>query len=574
MTSLAEGSVIAGRYRLERMLARGGMGSIWVARHLQLDVGVAVKLMASEYAASTTARARFEREARAAAQLKIPNVVHVHDYGIEDDTPFLVMELLEGEDLETRLAREGRLTGAATLTIVTQVCKALRRAHEMGIIHRDLKPANLFLSRQDEDELVKVLDFGIAKAEGMLLAGKETKTGTLVGSPYYMSPEQVRRSKSLDRRSDLWSIGVIIYRCLTGRLPFPGEEIGEVFVAICTEDFPLPSSLAPELGPEVDRFFARALMRDPEHRFQSASELAEAFHAAIHLPGAEIRAPQPSAPAEGALLPLADHDDAPGTEVAGPGTIRMAPGAPGTAPGAMGTAPGAIGMAPGAIGMAPGAIGMAPGAIGMAPGAIGMAPGAIGMAPGAIGMAPGAMDAGPGAKAASPDAFASTLRGGAASVPHRSPGSGGAEGGAPPFEATATTLAPSGETLVVPPAGARRRWVPLALGALALALGLATYAVLRAPAPGDAPAPRLDQAASEPPAAAPPATAPVVTATEPLPAASHSASAAPGASSAPAAPAGAPASADAPQRPSPSSTKGAPQPARPRIPRDDPTDHM
>ncbi|WP_437627861.1 serine/threonine-protein kinase [Sorangium sp. So ce1151] len=553
MTSLAEGSVIAGRYRLERMLARGGMGSIWVARHLQLDVGVAVKLMASEYAASTTARARFEREARAAAQLKIPNVVHVHDYGIEDDTPFLVMELLEGEDLETRLAREGRLTEAATLTIVTQVCKALRRAHEMGVIHRDLKPANLFLSRQDEDELVKVLDFGIAKAEGMLLAGKETKTGTLVGSPYYMSPEQVRRSKSLDRRSDLWSVGVIIYRCLTGRLPFPGEEIGEVFVAICTEDFPLPSSLAPELGPEVDRFFARALMRDPEHRFQSASELAEAFHAAVHLPGAQIRAPQPSAPAEGALHPLAGHDGASGTAVASPETIRMAPGA---------------------IGVAPGAIGVAPGAIGVAPGAIGVAPGAIGVAPGAIGVAPGAMAAGPGAMAASPDAFASTLRGGVASVPHRSPGSGGAEGGAPPFEATASTLAPSGETLIVPPAGARRRWVPLALGALAIALGLGTYAVLRAPAPGDAPAPRLDQAASEPPAAAPPATAPVVTATEPLPAASHSASAAPGASSAPAAPAAAPTSVDAPQRPSPSSTKATPQPARPRIPRDDPTDHM
>ncbi|WP_438011715.1 protein kinase [Sorangium sp. So ce321] len=532
MTSLAEGSVIAGRYRLERMLARGGMGSIWVARHLQLDVGVAVKLMASEYAASTTARARFEREARAAAQLKIPNVVHVHDYGIEDDTPFLVMELLEGEDLETRLAREGRLTGAATLTIVTQVCKALRRAHETGVIHRDLKPANLFLSRQDEDELVKVLDFGIAKAEGMLLAGKETKTGTLVGSPYYMSPEQVRRSKSLDRRSDLWSVGVIIYRCLTGRLPFPGEEIGEVFVAICTEDFPLPSSLAPELGPEVDRFFARALMRDPEHRFQSASELAEAFHAAVHLPGAQIRAPQPSAPAEGAPHPLAGHDGASGTAVASPETIRMAPGAIGTAPGAIGTAPGAIGTAPGAIA------------------------------------------AGPGANAASPDAFASTLRGGAASVPHRSSSSGGAEGGAPPFEATASTLAPSGETLVVPPAGARRRWVPLALGALAIVLGLGTYAVLRAPAPGDAPAPRLDQAASEPPAAAPPATAPVVTATEPLPAASHSASAAPGASSAPAAPAAAPTSVDAPQRPSPSSTKATPQPARPRIPRDDPTDHM
>ncbi|WP_044986130.1 serine/threonine-protein kinase [Sorangium cellulosum] len=507
MSSLAEGSVIAGRYRLERMLARGGMGAIWVARHVQLDAAVAIKLMAPEYAASSTARARFEREARAAAQLKIPNVVHVHDYGIEGETPFLVMELLDGEDLETRLAREGRLSLSATLSVVAQVCKALRRAHEMGIIHRDLKPANLFLARQDDEEIVKVLDFGIAKAQGALLAGKETKTGTLVGSPYYMSPEQVRRSKTLDWRSDLWSVGVIAYRCVTGRLPFPGEEIGEVFVAICTEDVPLASSLAPELGPEVDRFFSRAFMREPERRFQSASELAEALSAAAAAPGAETGAPRPPAP-------------------------------------------------------------------------VGASPGAIGASAGAMGAPPGLLRSEPNAD--SDGAFRSTLPAAPADLPRGAPGSGANQGGAPAFQETASTLAPSGSILVVPPGSGRRGWIPLAFGASVLALGLVTYAVLRATAPSDAPASRPDPAGSPASAAAQPATPlsaaepsaaatePSAAATEPSPPAAPSASAAASASSTPAAST----SASAPAPPSPAPRRGTPQPARPRTAPDDPTDHM
>ncbi|XXX82442.1 protein kinase [Sorangium sp. So ce134] len=546
MISLAEGSVIAGRYRLERMLARGGMGAIWVARHLQLDAAVAIKLMAPEYAASSTARARFEREARAAAQLKIQNVVHVHDYGIEGETPFLVMELLEGEDLEARLAREGRLSKAATLSIVTQVCKALRRAHEMGIIHRDLKPANLFLARQDDDELVKVLDFGIAKAPGMLLAGKETKTGTLVGSPYFMSPEQVRRSKTLDWRSDLWSVGVIAYRCLTGRLPFPGEEIGEVFVAICTEDAPLASSLAPELGPEVDGFFARALMREPERRFQSASELAEAFGAAAASPGAGAGAVRPPALAEGASPALALHG-------------------------------GAMGASPGAMGASPGAMGASPGAMGASPGAMGASPGAMGASPGVMGASAGTLRSGSDAVESNADAFRSTLPAGAGVLPSGSPGSGAPAGGAPAFQATASTLAPSGTSLVVPPGRGRRGWIPLAFGASVLALGLVTYAVLRAAAPSDAPAPQRDAASSPASAAAQSATAlsaaeVPATAPDPSPPPSSSAPAAASAPSTPAAPISA--SAPAPPPPSPSLRKGTTQPARPRTAPDDPTDHM
>ncbi|AUX47699.1 protein kinase [Sorangium cellulosum] len=280
MLSLEAGSVIDGRYRLERPLASGAMGFLWVARHLQLEVEVAIKFMMPQHASSQMARARFEREAKASAQLRTPHVVHVYDYGLEGDTPYLAMELLDGEDLAARLRRRGRLTPEETLSVVDQLCKALRRAHEVGLIHRDLKPANVFLARQGE-EIVKILDFGVAKATITALSADATKTGTLIGSPHYMSPEQVRRSKTIDPRSDLWSLGVIIFQCLTGQLPFPGEELGDVLVEICTGDIPVASRVAPDVSPELDRFLERALRRDPAERFQSAGELAEAFAAAV-----------------------------------------------------------------------------------------------------------------------------------------------------------------------------------------------------------------------------------------------------------------------------------------------------
>jgi serine/threonine protein kinase len=302
MISFEVGTHLAGKYRLERALARGGMGSVWVARHLHLDVEVAIKLMAPELAASAEGRVRFEREAKASAQLKIANAVQIHDYGIEDDTPYLVMELLEGEDLEARLMRERRLSLSATLGIVDPVCKALRRAHEVGLVHRDLKPSNIFIARQGGgEEIVKVLDFGIAKSLDPAQAGGVTRTGTLIGSPAYMSPEQTRRSKQIDPRSDLWSLGVVVYQCLTGQLPFGGEEIVDLLVAICRDPIPIPSKIEPSLGPEVDRFLARALEREPEQRFQSAPEFAQAFTALVSPGGpspsaAEARAPMKSSP--------------------------------------------------------------------------------------------------------------------------------------------------------------------------------------------------------------------------------------------------------------------------------------
>lgn len=310
------GTIVAARYRLERVLAQGGMGSVWVARHLRLDVDIAIKFMAPEFAGSAELRARFEREARAAAMLKSPHAVLIHDYGIEDGAPYIVMELLEGEDLAARLAREGRLSLPATRKIVEDVGKALRRAHEIGLVHRDMKPANIFLTRQAGEEVVKIVDFGIAKSTGVIDATQATQAGAVLGSPRYMSPEQVRSSAQVDHRSDLWSLGVIAFRCVTGQLPFPGGEVGEVFVAICTAPIPRASEVAPELGPEVDRFFERALTRAVDQRFQGALELVEAFSA---LPGARdpvavVRPAElacdtdllPTLPARGTLASVAD----------------------------------------------------------------------------------------------------------------------------------------------------------------------------------------------------------------------------------------------------------------------------
>src|SRR5262249_23753605 len=158
---------------------------------------------------------RFEREAKACARLKSPNIIQVHDYGIEDGTPYIVMELLDGEDLGTRLERVGQLHPAAAAPIAFQIARGLRTAHEAGIIHRDLKPGNIFLCRHQDDELAKVLDFGIAKSVGDAQIGDSTTTGAVVGSPHYMSPEQARAKKELDARTDLWSFGVILYRALT-----------------------------------------------------------------------------------------------------------------------------------------------------------------------------------------------------------------------------------------------------------------------------------------------------------------------------------------------------------------------
>jgi serine/threonine protein kinase len=269
--------IITGKYRLERPLASGGMGSVWVARHVELGLPVAIKFIGEDLASSGESRMRFDREAKAAALIQSPYVVSVQDYGVDDHLPYIVMELMRGEDLEERLRRRGRIPLHEASVFFTQIAKGLRRAHEMGIIHRDLKPRNLFIAQNDDEETIKILDFGIAKSVSMNLATESTTTGNIIGSPFYMSPEQIRGVKDLDLRTDLWSLGVVLFQMLTAKLPFRGEVVGDVIGKILADPIPVATQIAPDLPASVDGFFERALARDRTHRFQSAREMANAL---------------------------------------------------------------------------------------------------------------------------------------------------------------------------------------------------------------------------------------------------------------------------------------------------------
>ncbi|MDI1475541.1 serine/threonine-protein kinase [Polyangium sp. y55x31] len=282
--SLSAGAIVGTNVRLLRPLKRGGMGSVWLAEHQTLRTQVAVKFMSERLAQDQEYVARFTREAMASAQIKSPNVVQVFDHGITPDgTPYIVMELLEGEDLRMRLSKIGTIGLDEAATIVVHVARALSKAHGLGIVHRDMKPDNVFLCDQDGELFVKVLDFGIAKhatPEGEGLDGM-TGTGAMVGTPHYMSPEQILSARRVDHRADLWSVGVVMYRALTGQVPFQGETLGAVCIAIERGSFMPPSQRRPGLLPTLDAWFLRALARDPAQRFQSAKELADAFLGAL-----------------------------------------------------------------------------------------------------------------------------------------------------------------------------------------------------------------------------------------------------------------------------------------------------
>src|SRR5262249_31491673 len=206
----------------------------------------------------------------------------IHDFGVEDGVAYIVMERLLGEDLGVRLDRETRISLSAASQMLGQVCKALSAAHGAGIVHRDLKPSNIFIERIGGDELIKVLDFGIAKQTELPRVAEATASGVLLGSPHHMSPEQARGGP-IDHRSDLWSLAVVLFRAVTGHRPFDGATLPDLLMKICSDKLPVASELAPHLPPAVDRFFARALARSREERFASAREMAESF-AAIAAP--------------------------------------------------------------------------------------------------------------------------------------------------------------------------------------------------------------------------------------------------------------------------------------------------
>jgi len=260
--------VVAGKYLIESQLSEGGMGSLWIAHHLDLDVKVAIKFLHPELVSDEVLRKRFAQEAKAAARINNRHVVDVKDSGIDDGLPYIAMELLNGEDLR------GRLYPDEALHYLTQMVRALDDAHKLGIVHRDLKPENIFLAKDGDGEIVKILDFGIAKWSLDI----RTASGVVIGTLSYMSPEQVRGLKDLDARSDLWSLAVVLFEMITGTRIFKAStDIGASIKSIVTDPIPSVTSLVPELPAALDGFFLRALSRDRSQRYQHAPELLDAF---------------------------------------------------------------------------------------------------------------------------------------------------------------------------------------------------------------------------------------------------------------------------------------------------------
>ncbi len=301
------GTLIAEKYRVRRLIGTGGMGTVWEGWHEVLGTHVAIKFIKPSYAQNSEARARFEIEARAAAMISSKHAVQVYDYGVSEvGLPYIVMEYLEGESLSDRLTRDGPMSGPEAAQIIGQAARALTKAHAAGVVHRDLKPDNIFLATNDDTQsglpyTVKVVDFGIAKifqgegpiATGTVGAGPSpalgpnfggpTAAGTVIGTPNFMSPEQLTVGGPPAPLSDLWSLGACAFTALTARLPFEGEVLGDIVLKVCAAPLPVPSRFNPNVPTGFDQWFFRACSREPTKRFQTALELAESLAAVCGL---------------------------------------------------------------------------------------------------------------------------------------------------------------------------------------------------------------------------------------------------------------------------------------------------
>lgn len=280
--SFAAGQVLGGKYRIDGMLGAGGMGVVLAATHLDLDAPVAIKVLRDELLRSEEIVARMLMEARAAAKMRGAHVVRVLDVArLESGAPYIVMERLEGSDLAAVLQARGALPMQEAVDYVLQACEGLAEAHAAGIIHRDLKPENLFLAQTPEGLLLKILDFGISKDLGSSLQlgprSVLTNAGCAVGSPYYMSPEQMRASLKVDGRTDIWSLGAMLYELLKGKCPFEGDSLPEVCAKVLADE-PEPLFTGDEEGPaQLAAIVHRCLRKNPNDRFGTVTELATAL---------------------------------------------------------------------------------------------------------------------------------------------------------------------------------------------------------------------------------------------------------------------------------------------------------
>jgi serine/threonine-protein kinase len=275
------GDLLAGKYRVEAVLGMGGMGVVVSARHEQLDQRVAIKFVRPEALGNSDAVERFLREARAAVKLRSEHAARVLDVGtLESGAPYMVMELLEGSDLAQTLEEQGRLSVEQAADWIVQACEAVAEAHAAGIVHRDLKPQNLFLARTVGDAVkVKVLDFGVSKSDAAMssVQGGLTRTRTMLGSPLYMSPEQMRSSRDVDARSDVWALGVVLFELLTNARPFEAENLPELCLMVIGDPPRSLRDLRPDIPAELAEVVDRCLRKDRSERYANAADLAEAL---------------------------------------------------------------------------------------------------------------------------------------------------------------------------------------------------------------------------------------------------------------------------------------------------------
>jgi serine/threonine protein kinase len=323
---LGIGAIVADRYRLDRQLGEGGMGVVYAATHMKTRKLVALKILRPAAHQDTATKQRFLREARAACAVRHPNVVEVHDViELEDELPMIVMELLDGEPLAAKLSREKKIALPELASLLLPVVSAVGTAHEVGIVHRDLKPDNIFLSRGRDGMVdVHVLDFGIAKltaTEGdAARSGAMTGTGAVLGTPYYMSPEQIFGEKDIDHRADVWALGVILYECLSGARPTQAENIGQIFKIVTTGRIKPIQELVPDVDPRLARLVGRMLSREREGRPADLQEVMRVLsaHTSVVVPSfgaprgatARVSDPKVEAPAGDTVVVTPTHGTA------------------------------------------------------------------------------------------------------------------------------------------------------------------------------------------------------------------------------------------------------------------------